>query len=251
MNNVYCVCTTPDLYNHYGRHWDNFVETGHQLRWVCDISKNKNFKLDFDYTEEDIRNNFKFDKEVSKQHYWNSQGNRNIIWFYPHFRMLNFYLKNTEYDYYWFFDDDVKSKNWNEFLKGFESDKSDFISYFIFKNIDVESQINVPKIDSKTFSKELWFSRFPGHGDILPNNIKELFGSFFPVVRFSNKAMQYLLKIHQDGFYGYSEGYVPTILNYLGLEISTIYTPENKSKYFNDEIVDIKHKNIKIEWSWI
>lgn len=251
MNNIYSVCTTPDTYKSYFTHWSTFCDTGFNLRWICDITKNNEYKLDFDYTENDIRRNLNFNKILSKKHYWNSVGNRNIIWFYPHFRMLNFYLQHQNYDYYWFFDDDVSADNWVEFFKGFENDDSDFISYFIFKNDNVESQLNVPKIDEKTFSNIQWFQRFPGDGDILPKDITELFGSFFPVVRFSKKALNTLLEIHNMGYDGYSEGFVPTILNFTNHNLSSLYDQENKSKYFNDEIVKLKHKNIKINWSWI
>jgi hypothetical protein len=251
MNNVYCVCTTPDIYENYVSNWSNFNETGKELKWLCDVTNNKDFKLDFDYTEEGIRNNLNFDKSISHYHFWNSGGRRNIIWFYPHFRMLNFYLKNPNYDYYWFFDDDVKCSDWVEFFKGFEQDNTDFLAYFIFKSKNVESQKNIPKIDDRTHSKEMWFSRFPGDGDILPKEINEFFGSFYPIVRYSNKAMEALLNIHNQGFYGYSEGYVPTILNYLGLSLSTIFNPESESNYFNNSISNVTHKGSKINWSWI
>lgn len=251
MNNVYCVCTTPNAYGGYVGHWEKFKDTGNELRWLCDITNNKEFKLDFDYTENDIRNNLNFNKNLSTKHYWNSVGNRNIIWFYAHFRMLNFYIQNPEYDYYWFFDDDIKSDNWVEFFKGFENDDSDFISYFIFKNKDVESQNNVPKIDEKTFSNDQWFFRFPSDGDKLPKETNELFGSFFPSVRFSKRALNSLLKIHEDGYDAYSEGFVPTVLNLFNYKLTTMFTPENKSIFFDNNIVNLTHKNIKVTWEWI
>lgn len=251
MNNVYCVCTTPSIYPHYSAHWNNFKDTNKELRWLCDVTNDKDFSLDFDYTEDDIRKNLNFNKTLSTKHFWNCTGRRNIIWFYAHFRMLNFYLQNMDYDYYWFFDDDVRADNWVEFFKGFEDDDSDFISYFVFKNHNVETQPNVPKIDDKTYSNQQWFYRFPGDGDVLPNNVTELFGSFFPVVRFSKKAMETLLEFHKNGYDAYSEGFVPTILNFTNHKISSLYTPENKSNFFDDNIVNLKHKNSKIEWSWI
>lgn len=251
MNNVYCVCTTPNTYGSYVSHWDKFKDTGNELRWLCDITKNKDFKLDFDYTEDDIRKNLNFNKILSTKHYWNSVGNRNIIWFYAHFRMLNFYIQNPEYEYYWFFDDDIKSDNWVEFFKGFENDDSDLISYFIFKNKDVESQNNVPKIDEKTFSNDQWFFRFPGDGDILPKEINELFGSFFPIVKLSNRSMKKLLELNNEGLHGYSEGFVPTMLNHHGMKLNTIIQPNNTSLFFDVNKINILHKNIKVTWEWI
>jgi hypothetical protein len=165
--------------------------------------------------------------------------------------MLNFYIQNPEYDYYWFFDDDIKSDNWVEFFKGFENDDSDLISYFIFKNKDVESQNNVPKIDERTFSNDQWFFRFPGDGDILPKEINELFGSFFPIVKLSNKGMKKLLELNNEGLHGYSEGFVPTMLNHHGMKLNTIIQPNNTSLFFDVNKINLLHKNIKVTWEWI
>ena len=112
MNNSYCVCTMPNTYKYYVGHWDNFKDTGFNLEWISDVTKDPSFDVGFRYTEDDIRRNLNFTKDVSKAHYWNGQGNRNVVWFYAHFRMLNYYISNPNYDYYWFFDDDVKSSNW-------------------------------------------------------------------------------------------------------------------------------------------
>ena len=165
--------------------------------------------------------------------------------------MLNYYISNPNYDYYWFFDDDVKSSNWVEFFKGFEDVDDDFLSYFIFKHPNVESQIGVPKIDGETHSGEGWFSRFPGPGDQLPDSCKEMFGSFFPVVRYSKRSMEELLKINNEGYDGYSEGFVPTLLNERGMKMSSLINADNTSNYYDVNEVNLLHKNIKTPWSWI
>jgi len=251
MNNSYCVCTMPNTYSNYVGHWDNFKDTGFSLEWISDVTKDPSFDVGFTYTEDDIRRNLNFTKDVSKGHYWNGQGNRNVVWFYAHFRMLNYYISNPNYDYYWFFDDDVRSDNWVEFFKGFEDVDDDFISYFIFKHPNVESQINVPKIDGRTHSGEGWFNRFPGHGDQLPNSCKEMFGSFFPVVRYSKRSMEELLKINNEGYDGYSEGFVPTLLNERGMKMSSLINADDTSNYYNVNEVNLLHKNIRTSWSWI
>lgn len=248
MNSVYCVCTMPDIYPAYENNWKNFPK---DIVWVTDNSKNENFNLGFTYTEKKLREELKFDGEVSKRHYWNSYGNRNIIWFFAHFRMLNFYIKNPNYDYYWFFDDDVKVENWDLFFDGTDKDDSDFLAYIVFKDSNVGSQEKIPVIDNRTTSQHMWFERFPGDGDVLPDNIDEKFGSFFPTNRFSNRAMKKLLEIHQEGLYGYSEGFVPTMLNKYGYTLNTIIKSDNTSDFFDVDRVNIQHKNMKINWEWI
>lgn len=250
MNNIHCVCTTPSIYGSYVNHWNNFPKDK-ELIWISDVTTDSTFDVGFKFTEQDLRKQFNFNIEVSKSHYWNSYGNRNIAWFYAHLRMLYFYIKNPNYDFYWFFDDDVKMKNWEEFLIGTEKDQSDFLAYFCFKNKNVISQQNIPVIDGETFSKELWFDRFPGNGDILPERTNEFFGSFFPTTRFSNKALLKLLEIHNEGYHGYHEGFVPTVLNKNGFTLNTIIKPDNTSNYFDVNEVNILHKNTKITWQWI
>lgn len=251
MNNIHCVCTTPDIYPHYVNEWVNFPKNKKEMVWVSDITKDNSFDVGFKYTEEELRKELKFYSQVSNKHFWNSQGDKNIIWFFAHLRMLYFYVKNPNYDYYWFFDDDIKMKNWDVFFEGTDKDDSDFLSYFCFKKNDVTSQSNIPIIDDRSFSKNLWFERFPGDGDKLTEETNEIFGSFFPTTRFSNQALSKLLELHNEGYCGYSEGFVPTILNKCGYKLSTLINSDNTSNYFDVNKVDIKHKNIKVNWEWI
>ena len=230
---------------------NNFKSPSYNSFVITDTTYNTETKDGFLFNETELRKNLNFPHEVSKRHFWNSQGNRNITWFYAHLRMLNFYLSFPNYDYYWFFDDDIKMDNWNEFLEGTDKDDSDFMSYFIFKKINVTSQPNIPYIDNRTSSNQGWFDRFPGDKDTLPNDIKELFGSFFPTTRFSNRAMKKLIDLNTEGYYGYGEGFVPTVLNQANMSLNTIITPENDSKMFDVNSVNIIHKNTKITWEWI
>lgn len=243
------VCTCSDTYHSYKNYWDS---VNIEFDYVADITKRplENYK-GLSFTEQDIRDKFNFEGEVSKRHYWNSFGNRNIIWFYAHLRMLYYYEANPNYDYYWFYDDDVTIRNWKAFHAGFEDNKADFISQYGFKQPGIKNQSNVPEMDNRTTSKHMWFERFPGEGDILFDDTTELFGSFFPIVRYSNRAMAKLVQCLKEGIYGYSEGFVPTILNYYGMGLDTIFNSDSQAKYFDDSIVDVKHKNIKINWEWI
>lgn len=251
MNNIYCVCTIPSTYFAYVNNWNNFPKNNRDLVWVSDITNDESFNFGFRYTEQELRKNLNFNGNVSLKHYWNSFGNRNIIWFYAHFRMMNYFIQYPNYDYYWFFDDDVKIRNWELFFDGVDKDTSDFLGYFIFKNKNVISQPNVPYMDNNTTSQHMWFERFPGDGDKLEENTTELFGSFFPINRFSNRAMKKLLDIHNQGFYGYSEGFVPTMLNKYNFTLGSLIKSDNTSNYFDVNEVDILHKNTKITWQWI
>jgi hypothetical protein len=244
------MCTTHEAY-HGVKDWK--IELSNYDSFILnDITRsNGNYQGGFCYSEQDIRTNFNFPHQVSKKHYWNSYGNRNIIWFYAHFRMMNFYLANPNYDYYWFFDDDVKMNDWNKFLQETDKDDSDFISYFIFKAPGAVNQSSIPYIDSRTTSGPFWFSRFPGDGDILAKEATELFGSFFPTTRYSNEAMKILVRQHDLGNYGYSEGFVPTTLNLYRKKLKTLIKPDNTSDLFDVDEINILHKGIRINWEWI
>jgi len=252
MSNAVCICTMSFINNTLNETWhDNFNLPNYDSFVITDTTQDQTTSKGFIYNENDIRTNLNFHLDVSKQHYWNSHGNRSLIWFYPQFRMLNFYLHHPNYDYYWFFDDDVNINDWSSFLKQTDNDKSDFISYFIFKNIDVISQPQIPYIDENTSSGPSWFNRYPGHQDTMPSDLNELFGSFFPTTRFSNQAMKKLLEINEYGYHGYGEGFVPTMLNHYGLTLKSLYNPDNTSDIFDSEKINILHKNTKINWEWI
>jgi hypothetical protein len=249
--NCYGICFTPQTYNAY-KDWWSYFKDNKDTFIILDNSKNIEIDYDaFQYTEDDIRRNFNFHHPVSTGHYWNSYGNRNIVWFFAYLRMINFYLSHPNYDYYWFFDDDVYCENWELFLKGFENDDSDFLSYYLFKNVDVEEYPNIPKMDGNSHSGPLWFNRFPGHTDTLKDDSKKYFGSFFAIVRYSKKAMEELIKLTNEGYFGYGEGFVPTSFSKLNLKMNTIFKNDNTSDYFDDSIVNVKHKNTKITWQWI
>ena len=246
MNKI-VVCTYQPTYNSYRHYWD---KTGLDFTYLNDATKH-DLNVGLTYTEQDVREELNFDGEVSKRHYWNSYGNRNIIWFYAHFRMLYYYIKNPNYDYYWFFDDDITVSNWDIFFDSFKNNPSDFIAHYCFKDSVVELQPLIPKIDNKTTSGHLWFQRFPGDGDILYSDVTSKFGSFFPMVRLSNRSLAKLLQLAKEGLHGYSEGFVPTMLNYFGYSLDTIYNNESRAKYYSNEEVKVLHKNTVINWEWI
>lgn len=253
MRSCYCTCFCGSTIHQFIGNWKEFLRKPDSYALIDTHGESiSDLGIDhqFLYSESDVRKNLNFNHSVSKKHFWNSQGNKNIIWFYAHLRMMNFFLKNPTYDYYWFFDDDVKCNDWDSVLDNIDP-RIDFLSYFTFKRSNVTSQHLVPPIDNKTYSGDGWFNRFPGDTDTLPAGTGEYFGSFFPIVRFSNSAMKTLVQLNLDGFFGYSEGFVPTTLNYSGHTLDTLYLPDNTSKHFDANVTKITHKNQTINWEWI
>jgi hypothetical protein len=236
------VCTCANTFKSYEAYWKT---VDFDFEFLSDRAP-----IGIEYDEQKVRDLFNFKGDVSKSHWWNQQGNRNIIWFYAHLRMAYYYMLNPNEDWYWFMDDDLVCDNWSEFFKAFETNNADFISYYIFKNKGVTSQPNIPEIDANTYSNTLWFDRFPGDGDQINKN-GELFGSFFPIVRFSNKSLRHITDLLLNGVHGYSEGFVPTILNKDGFTLDTIFNNQSRSNHFDVDKIHIKHKGIKVEWSWI
>jgi len=236
------VCTCDNTYKSYESYWNS---VDFEFEFLSD-----RYPTGIEYDEQKVRDIFNFKGDVSKKHFWNSQGNRNIIWFYEHLRMAYYYMLNPNEDWYWFMDDDVICDNWSEFFKSFENNTSDFISYYLFKNTNIDSQGNIPTIDSNTHSGTAWFDRFPGDGDFI-NRTDELFGSFFPIVRFSNKSLKHLTDLLINNIHGYSEGFVPTQLNKDGFTLDTIFNNQSKSNHFDVNKIHILHKNIRVDWSWI
>ena len=236
------VCTCDNTYKSYESYWNS---VDFEFEFLSD-----RYPTGIEYDEQKVRDIFNFKGDVSKKHFWNSQGNRNIIWFYAHLRMAYYYMLNPNEDWYWFMDDDVICDNWSEFFKSFENNDADFISYYLFKNKGVKNQPNIQEIDKNTHSGTTWFSRFPGDGDNIDKSY-ELFGSFFPIVRFSNKSLKHLTDLLINNIHGYSEGFVPTQLNKDGFTLDTIFNNQSKSDHFDVNKIHILHKNIKVDWSWI
>jgi hypothetical protein len=214
-----------------------------------DIVPDSNILLDYvqdniiAYSEEDLRRNLNFYADPSSRHWWNNGGGRNIIWFYPHFRMMYFYKTNPNYDHYWFFDDDVTFPNNQlyDFVNEHKHLEHDCMVAYIFGGLNQTNQPDTWDMDERMVAYHStdhnWLTHYPGDGDIQPSNIKEVYGSYFPVVRLSNKALSVLWEEHQKGHYGYSEGYLPTILNHRGLSLYSIYNKESEIKVNKDLIL--------------
>lgn len=255
-----CVCGTSDGISLLDRFRGAFSGDAYSL---IDCTRQplpenyKGFGVDIAYTEKDARSALPCPDPAlpCKGHWWNPVGNRNMIWFYPYVRMLYFFKQHPDYDFYWFFDDDFSCNDFSAFLKSFADNREDdFIAYFLFKHRSVPEgdQPGVPRENDAMYSRG-WFAqdRFPGPGDILPAHCTQLFGSFFPVVRWSRRSLEHLLGVLEQGYQGYGEGFVPTVLNAAGFKLGSLFGPDNTSKYFDASKILLAHKNHRVTWSWL
>jgi hypothetical protein len=200
------------------------------------------------YTPDDFLR-YGFNKPINPTHRWGSHQNPN--YFYAHFRMLLFYLKNQSFDYYWFFDDDVYfDGNLNEFLTEYDSHHEDFMAIQVFKKEDYEEFPFVSKINNRMGSHGSWLHFAPGPGDTYKSTSRHM-GCFFPIVRYSNKAMKHLLYLHEQNYYGYSEGFVPTSLASDGFSVASMLD-ENDHFFIRPKTeCKLTHKHDNFTWTWI
>jgi hypothetical protein len=165
--------------------------------------------------------------------------------------MLSYYTKNPNYKYYWFFDDDVEFVgDIKGLLNDYEAYDDDFIAIQIFSKEKYSEFDRVSVANNKMGSGGNWMGFAPGPGDNYKSTHRHM-GSFFPIVRFSNKSLDRLLQLNKEGFYGYSEGFVPTSLASEGFKVSSMLSDEDK--YFiktNNDCI-LKHKGAPFAWSWI
>jgi hypothetical protein len=244
-NTIFGVSTCPQTHDGWEHHWKSFP---YKFNWMWDENDGKEGK-GFRYTEEELKANLPFFGEVSKKHYWNSYGNRNIIWFYAHFRMIWFWRNSPKKDWYWFFDDDVTCNDWEGFIDAFKNVDTDFLSWFVFSKEDYGKGIE--PLDERTTSQHMWFERFPGDGDKLGFHVHQMYGSFFPAVRYSWTALNTLNELFKFDSVGYSEGFVPTMLNYYNHSLGSIFQSDGTSKYYDVNKINLKHKHQNIGWGWI
>jgi hypothetical protein len=201
------------------------------------------------YGDEDFKD-YKFDKPIDTRHRWGSH--QNPKYFYAHFRMLVFYLKNPGFDHYWFFDDDVDfDGDLKAFLDTYKTEEEDFIAIQAFKKEEYPEFPKISVINNKMKgSHGGWLGLCPGPGDNFMSQTKHI-GSFFPIVRYTKKAMDYLMDLHKQGFYGYSEGFVPTSLASNGFKVASMMDEFNNLFIENKSNCTLFHKGIKFTWEWL
>lgn len=122
-----------------------------------------------------------------------------------HFVLLDFYLKNPEFDYYWLVEYDVRfNGNWNMFFSFFQDKDEDFISSHIETIHDNPQWMRWHEIEAAG----------------IPLNEETLLRSFNPICRFSNRAFNLLHKRCLLGDRGHNEILMPTLFKYFNLNIA-------------------------------
>ena len=213
-----------------------------------DIIKAFNGKVCIYSIKDFIKKNY--NRPIDRKHRWGSH--QNPKYFYPHFRMLLLYENYPDYDYYWFFDDDVTFSGDIKNLLDTHDQMvdADYLAIQAFKKKDYADFPNISVInDRMKGSHGQWLSQCPGPGDVFKKKNKHI-GSFFPIVRFSNIAMQFLIQTNKENYYGYSEGFVPTTLASFDFKVASMLDEYNKF-FIGDFDCQLFHKGEKFTWEWL
>lgn len=145
-----------------------------------------------------------------------------------HFPLLQFYLANRNYDYYWYIEDDVRyNGNWNNLFGFFKERPSqpDFLSTHI-----------------RTYQEQpswFWWNSIQHNTKFIPFYLR--IKSFNPIIRISNEALNFLHHcLYTCKWQGHHEALLPTLLFLEGFKIedfggqgSFVYT-EMKNRFYID-----------------
>jgi hypothetical protein len=190
------------------------------LKKLCDEAKGKDVWLVYDESNQPLTmkipsncqvytyNRQKIEEHGYAMHYW-----------YP-LRRGDFYGHNFEYVIPCFFHDNGKKYkyiwtveydvyccgSWNIYFDKYNKDTSDFIANRI-----------------KPLSKD-WYNIFKvGTGRKAEEKYTEKYNTFNPIMRFSNKGLNYICKELTDGqIYGFYEWLYVTMMKYGGLKVNSI-----------------------------
>jgi hypothetical protein len=259
-NTAICLCTYDRIFTSQNTISDFLKQNLENFYLVFDNKNNidsetittncLNYKNIFTYTSVDFLSN-NFNRPIHTSHSWG--GHQNPNYFFAHFRMLLFFLKNPAFDYYWFMDDDIVIEgDLKGFFKDYEVVDDDFIAIQVFKKENYSEFPRVSKQSNKMLgSRGSWLDRIPGHGDVYKQPLKYYLGSFYPIVRYSNKAMRYLIEVNKQGYYGYSEGFVPTMLANAGYKVASMLDEDDNYFIRPSTQCRITHKGMDFTWAWL
>ena len=62
--------------------------------------------------------------------------------------------------------------------------------------------------------------------------------------------MEHLMNLHKEGYFGYSEGFVPTSLASDGFKVSSMMDEFNNF-FIENNICTLYHKGSKFTWEWL
>lgn len=141
---------------------------------------------------------------------------------------LDFYYNYPEYKYYWVLEYDVAySGHWKDFFNEFSSSASDLLAtnihrHAVFPEWPMWKTLRTP--DAVQVSKEHWIR------------------AFFPLSRFSNRALRIIDDAYKQGWAGHYEVAVGTLLHHEGLKIEDFggqgefVKPGNEDKHYTSTI---------------
>jgi hypothetical protein len=117
------------------------------------------------------------------------------IWYHVEYPILDYYMQNPQYDFYWRIEYDVR----------FGGDWCTFFRYFIDNHADLLATYTKTYKDEPTW---YWWNKI--NLEVDKNCLR---GIFFPVVRFSRRSLELLDHQYRNGAWGHCEAIVPTLLN--------------------------------------
>jgi hypothetical protein len=259
------VCSTDGYNTNFGYYgWNTVIPTYERLALLYDVTRKVDLKqeIKYQFLQENLlyydlaslERTFNRTEPPDLKHRWADGGSRNINWFFPHLRMLYYFLAHPNYDYYWFMDDDCGfvDGDINEFLRATSFIDADLVITYIFTDGN-------EKQEGTHFASEgmscyhgdhcAWFHWYPGPGDKMPDGVTKKYGSYFPFVRLSKAALHKLWELHQQGYIGYSEGYVPSVLNHFGFKIHSLNKKDAALNTPCNTNVKIMHKRSTVKWT--
>ncbi|MBL7699005.1 MAG: hypothetical protein JNK79_12650 [Chitinophagaceae bacterium] len=129
-----------------------------------------------------------------------------------HFPVLQFFLTNKQYQYYWCIEDDVEfNGKWADLIDAVSTVDYDFITSHIRRYSDIPDWF--------------WWDSYRVPGEDFDSD--NLISSFNPIYRISNRALAYVDANLKNGFRGHHEVLLPTMLKRGGYSIADFSTEAN------------------------
>lgn len=164
---------------------------------------------------------------------------KNLIPGSNHFPVLEFFLKNPHYKYYWCIEDDVRfSGSWRYFFNEVNTYEHDFLSCHVAQY--------------RNFPNWYWWHALghPSEHVQYSDRLK----SFNPIYRISNAALQYIHSALKNKWFGHHEVLIPTLLFHGGYKIGDFggdgeyVIPNFRNQFYNNEIIEDKTLLSTVRW---
>lgn len=134
-----------------------------------------------------------------------------------HFPLFAFAKEYSNYENYWFIEDDVRfNGNWCDFFNNVDNIKCDLLSTQV-RDIYKPEHLFVYSERSKIVIPWFWFNSLKHPTKIIRNEDKLV--SFNPFYRLSNNAIKYLFNVLNDGWEGHNEILIATLLKMGGYSV--------------------------------